>query len=161
MIKLINLLNEGKQVGILYHYTNNLEAILSSNKLRQNNTNYGDDDEFDDPIDDRSYISFTRYNHLDRNNNIRNIHLNSYSYGIPNEVLDRATALIKIDGNKLSNNYKIQPFKDKRWEEDNETEERIYNTDINNLNKYIIGVKCFNANESNFLKQKFPNINFL
>jgi hypothetical protein len=38
MIKLINILkeiNEGKQVGILYHYTENwlLEKIIKSNKL--------------------------------------------------------------------------------------------------------------------------------
>jgi len=80
MIKLIDLLNEGKQVGILYHYTNpkNVENI-KKNGIR-----------FSSPqqeISNMYYISTTRkkqnWKHLTQ---------------------------ITLDGDKISEKYKISPI---------------------------------------------------
>jgi hypothetical protein len=116
MIKLIDLL-EAKQVGILYHFTTaeNLLAILSSNKLAA--MNYSD-------------ISFTR------NKNYLN---EPGSYG-------KKLSLVRlsIDGDKLSQNYKISPFhnSEKFNKKSDEYEERISrknlkNGKIDNIKDYI------------------------
>lgn len=83
MIKLVDLLkeiNEGKQVGDLYHFTSivNLKEILKSKILI--------------PSKERKYISFTR------NKNLATL---------DNEKRD---VKITIDGDKLSNKYKIIPY---------------------------------------------------
>ena len=46
MIKLIDILNEAKQVGLLYHYTSvdGLKNILQSNQLKSSEENYMDND---------------------------------------------------------------------------------------------------------------------
>jgi hypothetical protein len=92
MIKLADILNEGKQVGILYHYTENwlLQQIIESNTLL-------------------SPVSFTRSKDK------------TTVFWIGEEF-----ALV-IEGNKLSNNFKIRPYQS-RDEEDNyfdEMEERV------------------------------------
>ena len=80
MIKLINLLNEGKQAGILYHYTDpkNVENI-KKNGIR-----------FSSPqqeISNMYYISTTR-----KKQNWKHL------------------AQITLDGNKISEKYKILPI---------------------------------------------------
>jgi hypothetical protein len=146
MIKLIDLL-EAKQVGTLYHWTNleSLIDILKSNKLKANIT----DDYYD--VDFRAqnnpsfkakpHVSFTRIK-------------DKKAYG--NDHIWAFPCALEIDGNKLSNNYKIVSYsmmsnpKIKAGQyinpEDDDTEtyqaefeERVY-SDITNLNRYIVGI---------------------
>ena len=87
MIKLTDLLNEGKQVGPLYHFTRTGELIniLKSNILKVS-------DQWATNDDLRPFNSFTR-------------NKNGWDVGgFPTDVR------ITIDGNKLSNKYKIKPF---------------------------------------------------
>jgi hypothetical protein len=119
MIKFLNILKEAKQVGMLYHYTENwlLEKIISDNTLE-------------------APISFTRH---------QNDWVRDFTGG---------EAIIVIDGNKLSNNYKIRPYQDRghihtnpetgkrEYEHEyvnDEFEERV-DKNITNLNKYIIKI---------------------
>ena len=153
MIKLINILKEiteGKQVGILYHYTSKagLKSILDSNQLNASKEHYLGNDLY--------YISFTRN---------KNFHKKGANWNVKTDYR------ITIDGNKLSNQYKIHPFAyvpgwDYRdnWEYDwledesesdrrdffdatskyDEQEERISfkdpNGKISNIKQYIIAV---------------------
>ena len=114
MIKLLDILNEAKQVGTLYHFTRTGELIniLESNILKASDmwsTN-------DDP---RPFNAFTK-------------NKNGWDVGgFPTDVR------IAIDGDKLSNKYKIQPF-DMKFGVD-EMEERIYK-DIPNIKNYITSI---------------------
>jgi hypothetical protein len=88
MIKLIDILreiNEGKQVGDIYHYTylRQLPLILKSGKLRPSPAR----------LEKKGYISFSR----DR------------ALGITLGP-DRTQVRITIDGDKLSNKYSISPY---------------------------------------------------
>lgn len=103
------LLNEGKQVGLLYHYTNikNLKKIITSNKLE-------------------GPVSFTRFK--------KSPSIYNFTFG---------EAIIVIDGDKLSDNYKIGPYHDlntisseKKYSKNYEYEERV-DKNIENLDKYI------------------------
>lgn len=124
---------EGKQVGILYHFTNfkNLKEILISNKM----ISY-------------PYISFTRNPNLLFYEKSR-----GFNGGIENMYLP---IRIVIDGDKLSNNYKIEPYNHFNIKEIgnengqydynkyslpnyNENEERVKG-DITNIRDYIIKV---------------------
>lgn len=71
------ILDEGKQVGIIAHYTpfNSIVKILETNTLKSS----------------RGYVSFTR--------DLTNKHLKGFG-----------DFRIIIDGNKLSNKYKVEPF---------------------------------------------------
>ena len=137
MIKLINLLKEiteGKQVGILYHYTENwlLKQIIETNTLL-------------------APVSFTRR---------QSDWVRDFTNG---------ESIMVIDGDKLSNNYKIQPYQDVnpfladiddelpsfRGGKNEEYEERV-DRDITNLNKYIIKVIILipNSEIESLLKEK-------
>lgn len=121
MIKLVDLLNEineGKQVGTLYHYTENqlLKQIIETNTLL-------------------APVSFTRR----QSDEVR-----QFTGG---------ESIMVIDGDKLSNNYKIRPYQDINpfldkelykllsfeGGKNEEYEERV-DKNITNLNKYIIKV---------------------
>jgi hypothetical protein len=98
MHKLINILqevlDEGKQVGTLYHFTNYDSAIgivMKDFKLKVALT--PKEVSIDELPDYAKYISFTRNKNLD-------------SPTISREV--RFT----IDGNALSNRYRVEPFAD-------------------------------------------------
>jgi hypothetical protein len=152
MIKLIDILkeiNEGKQVGILYHWTNNnnLLNILNTNTLVPNYTEGGGMHK------DQSgpYVSFTRSKNK-----------NQFT------IAEEANTLLIIDGNKLSNNYKIIPFQDygSDYKSDyepsddvgnqfDESEERIYKKTIKNLNKYLIKVILYKNIENFWGENKF------
>ena len=84
-----NFLSEAKQVGVIYHYTDKkgLAGILKSNSIKSNDEHY-----LGNVI---NYISFTRN---------KNFHKKGMSFGVKLEYR------IAIDGNKLSNRYKIKPF---------------------------------------------------
>jgi hypothetical protein len=81
---------ESKQVGILYHFTDQegLEGILNDGGLK---TNY------------RNFISFTR----------------SF-LAPKSSTLEHQYVRITFDGNKLSNKYKFQPFADGGYEDEME-----------------------------------------
>ena len=89
MIKLINLLrenlNEAKQVGDIYHFTsyeNTISIINDDFNLKSFGNN-----------SDNSYISFTRNRNMTSPTVYRDVR-------------------ITIDGDNLSNKYKIEPFAD-------------------------------------------------
>lgn len=129
MIKLIDLLNEGKQVGVLYH-------LMDKNSFIFNLEN----DKIGNRKDDQ--LSFSRSKNFD---------------SIPQHLpKDKVFARFTIDGNKLSNNYKIFPVDDKYYKSKNNTkdpldwlfenkdefEERVIGV-INNIGKYIIVIDVF------------------
>jgi len=110
MIKLADILNEAKQVGPIYHSTSgkNLISILKSNTLK-----VGQEGNYG--------MTLTSQNSFTRDKNFR-----------PGEYT------IEIDGDKLSNNYKITPFA-YDYDERGQAEE-IVKQDIKNLSKYIINI---------------------
>ena len=83
------MLNEGKQVGTLYHYTSaaGLKSILQSNRINASEEYYLGNDLY--------YISFTRN---------KNFYNKGFKFGVKTEYR------ITLDGDKLSNRYKITPF---------------------------------------------------
>ena len=104
---------EGKQVGILYHFTSiyALYKILSQHQPHLST-----------PL---NYISCTR------NFNMKSKELR----------LEKQCCRITLDGDKLSQKYKIKPHFDQRYPEPEEREERIIN-DHNSipLEKYVIRI---------------------
>jgi hypothetical protein len=124
MIKLIDILreiNEGKQVGFLYHTmtTEKFRSVLHSDILLKP-------------------TSFSR------NKNYDSVVGRDQSY----------TYQIKIDGDKLSNNYKIEPVYDgKGWVYD-EYEERVDKT-IKNIGKYILDIIIINKKFYNWKNKGF------
>lgn len=131
-MKLLDILNEGKQVGNLYHFTNlpSLYSILELNLM----------------------IGFNLRDYY----NIRELpkYLSKYKYGISttrdknfsSNSIGGMGVLIKLDGNLISNNYSVVPhsdFRDKSNE--NESEELILlsNLTLDNINKYIIDITVF------------------
>jgi hypothetical protein len=128
MIKLIDILKEAKQVGILYHYCqfSDLYPIIKSNLLKASETTDFDDDSINNP--QTKCISLTRSKNKDQ-------FLISYE----------SDCALVLDGDKLSNNYKISPHHDPNQlnygdEEHDEMEERICGKDIKDLNNYIIKI---------------------
>jgi len=120
------ILNEGKQIGTLYHFTDvdALLDILKSNKMMAfPRSGMGDDRNF-------YYISFTRN---------KNMFLNK-----PKLYTDIEVALV-LDGDMLSNKYKFEPFSSSETSKP-EYEERIKipatsnNKDIENIKKYLKGI---------------------
>lgn len=89
MIRLVDLLNDGKQVGLLYHYTSEkgLKGILESNSIKASEEIY-----MGHPL---YYVSFTRN---------KNFHKKSNNWNVKTDYR------ITIDGDKLSNTYRIKPF---------------------------------------------------
>ena len=115
---------EAKQVGVLYHFTRlgSLEKILQENILYMSRQ--------------WKNISFTRNKNLISNSN----YLKE----------NKAFARIVVDGDKLSNDYKIRPFvfpQRSKWETasynlerpGSEAEEMV-EADIKDIKKYIIRV---------------------
>jgi hypothetical protein len=130
-------LDEAKQVGIIYHYTmlDRLKNIIESNTLE---SSYPEDTGSTHKDHSGPAISFTRT-----------------KYKPQSIVTNESNAALVIDGNKLSNNYKLIPFQDSEILDD-EMEERIYNKDITNLDKYIIKVILYESNPEveSLLKEK-------
>ena len=138
------ILSEGKQVGILYHYTTLefLQDIIKSNQLLTNEPDMSAaPDSYDselDPYAGYEMVSFTRANPT----------------VAQFEIAQYANVVLVIDGDKLSNNYKIYPMQQYGIGED-EMEERVYK-DINNLNKYLIKIYLFESDPEieSLLKEK-------
>jgi hypothetical protein len=111
--EIFKTLNEGKQVGTLYHFTDSygFYQILESNKLK--------------PAGNQRYTSFTRNKNLFLNPSLLS---GGYYY------------CLVIDGDKLSNKYNIEPFNDPHSVKD-EFEERIVfpksGMYVDNIKQYI------------------------
>jgi hypothetical protein len=91
MIKLVDILKEiieGKQVGDLYHFTplKNILKILNSQRLNPN---------------DEGQISTSRRPNMD---------VEVFSDEFPNRMDNTSIARMVLDGDKISNKYKIRPF---------------------------------------------------
>ena len=129
------LRNEAKQVGTIYHVCNldSLNHILKTNTIESsgkwyNHLYYGDE-----------FVSFTRD-----------------QYFIPNDGLYYLTKQniifqIVVDGNKLSENYKVGPYNDWHFQgddiiEDREMEEAVKGP-IKNASKYIKEIRFDFHNE--------------
>lgn len=124
-----------KQVGTLYHFTNlnNLIRILKSDTLYSGVGNY---------------ICFTR----DKN----------FNY-VPRESISGTDCRITIDGDNLSNKYKIKPHHDQNWFNDNElefgskdmeSEERI-NGNIHSIKSYIFEITLFKEKMELYYSDQF------
>jgi len=87
--KLNENISESKQVGTLYHYTsaNGLKGILQSNSIKASEEYYLGNDLY--------FVSFTRN---------KNFHKKGSAFDVSMDYR------IALDGNKLSNKYKITPF---------------------------------------------------
>jgi hypothetical protein len=131
-----NIVKESRQRGMLYHYTSlrNLISMLKTNTMigRRSSSKYkGTITQWDE-----HYISFTRD---------KNLHLKDPDLG-------DITVRVCIDGDKLSNNYRLIPFRDFTYNmsdtnyrhESDESEERVLFGSrrpwIDNLSKYIVRV---------------------
>ena len=154
MIKLIKILNEAKQVGTIYHFTSNLSAI---NIARGNKLTPTRHPELNPTTNKKEhYISFTR------NKGFRKV----ARVGIDLDVV------FVVDGNKLSNKYKIKPFDFYKKSPQiaavaltyDEDEERIWtNKPIENFNTYVKEVWIY-APETEVvdkLKKQFKNIKII
>jgi len=117
MIKLNDILNEGKQVGLLYHWTDLVGSlnIISQDFLKGYLT---------DTFKEQPAISFTR----DKN-----------FYKGKNKLATKPEICFVVDGDKLSNHYKIQPFQDSKIKKD-EMEEKVLTKGIENFSQYVVKV---------------------
>ena len=142
MIKLLDILKEAKQVGILYHFTDieGLLGILKTNELWASETN-------------ADHVSLTRD-----------------KQGWHVGTLDNAFR-ISLDGNKISNKYKIRPYSwwgNDRGARDTESEEAVLTDKITNIRDYIIDINAnkhlynglwrYNIDYLNQIKQLYPNL---
>jgi hypothetical protein len=109
MIKFIDILKEAKQVGDIYHFTSidNLANMLKEYKSVTLDDNYSSEA-------GEGYFSFTR------------------NPNIPSLSDFQKQVRLKLDGNKMSNKYKFEPYADTSSSEDYykqgknfESEERI------------------------------------
>ena len=117
MIKFQDILNEGKQVGTLYHWTDTMSSydIVNNNFLKGYLT---------DTFSSQPGVSFTRNkNFLSTKPKLRN----------------KPEICFVIDGDKLSNTYKIQPYQDPKIKKD-EMEEKVLTDGIKNFSNYVIKV---------------------
>jgi hypothetical protein len=130
-------LEEAKQAGILYHWTSlkNLEDIIKTNTIRPAYSEFDDED---------NGVSLTRSK-------------NKHQFGIA----EAADCVIVLDGDKLSNNYKIKPYNDLEVAQYDdfgifdEMEERLLGS-IKNLNKYIVKIILYKSDPKieSLLKEK-------
>jgi hypothetical protein len=117
-------INEGKQVGIIYHFTSltKFKSILNSDCLLGSQMNQYDKN------DENFYISFTRNKNL-----FKQKHLG----------IDGNLVKITLDGDKLSNTFKFSPFNALHSQKMYriEAEERLNLKNkykLSNLDKYVI-----------------------
>jgi hypothetical protein len=164
MIKLIDILNninEGKQVGDLYHFTTmkNLPNILQYNCLKDRKAS-GEEKLFDKK---NYYVSFTRNKNFNKVAQIFNLRTGiNFNYS-------GCVCRIKLNGNEISNNFSIEPARDSVFSSDNssskwskipkvvkkgkkyysadENEERIYTNKCFPLNKYIENITLIDPSE--------------
>lgn len=133
---------EAKQVGILYHFTTtgNLISILKSDTLRGSSASQLGKD----------VISTTRFYDMG----------DTPLFPLPTGF---GECRITLNGNKLSNKYKIRPFNDEytlsgygvsRGTGSSEYEEMIMTDKVTNLSKYIIQIDSIETDIVDELKLK-------
>ena len=178
VIKLINILkeiNEGKQVGTLYHFISfeNLNRVLKNNCLK-NKFASGSEKNFDPK---KYYISFTRNKNFDQVAKIFNLQV-----GI-NYNFVGCICRISIDGDNLSNNYSIEPVRDtsfssknpkskwsqipkiikkgKKYYSADENEERIHTNQCIPIKKYIIDITLIDPTDNEIeIAKTLTDVNF-
>jgi hypothetical protein len=137
MIKLVNLLKEiteGKQVGTLYHFTTLKGAlgILTSKRIRTN---------------EDGVVSATR----DKN-------LNAAEFDTEGEA-DKNIVRIDLDGNKISNRYKIKPYSFGHIGKENlEFEEQIITKNDGLSIEYITNIKIIINNKDEYSYKYFDSL---
>ena len=145
MIRFLDILKEAKQTGILYHFTllKHLFPIIQDNILKTSLTTDHIGKKYKTIKHNPKCVSFTRT-------------LNKEQFYISSD----SDCVLVLDGDKLSNNYKISPYHDSSQlyfgdEEYDEMEERICK-DIINLNKYLIKVILYKSTPEieSLLKEK-------
>jgi hypothetical protein len=94
MIKLIDLLNEGKQVGNLYHFT----YLSSVSSIHEKGIKFAPNNSYLPKYEDMFYVSTTR-DHT------------GYKFAKDSEYVVRIT----LDGNKISEHYSIEPINQNYW----------------------------------------------
>jgi hypothetical protein len=136
-LKFIQIINEAKQVGEIYHYT----ALANALKI------INDNELFSSHADRGFSISFTR---------------DKYFLNKPRIGLGGTDIAFVIDGNKLSNNYKINPNKFTTDNVGNEQEERIQDIKkITNFKNYVKEVWIFKSrieDYNDFNKRKMQDL---
>jgi hypothetical protein len=134
------ILTESKNIGKLYHYTRNLDSLLSilkTNKLIAN-------------VHNKYYQNDTRY--LTKSKNLRGKKIEDQpvkphiSFTRVKDFYRKTSVLLIFDGKNISHNYKIQPYSmDYEMRNRNnqpgfvgydEFEERVY-SDIKNVERYL------------------------
>ena len=134
MIKLQDILKEAKQVGIIYHYTT-FESGLKVLELNQLKSDHTAESTNAKPV---FGISFTRDKRF--NNANRAVDFTNSSFGRTPQL--RFT----IDGNKLSNKFKVQPYSQggrfDKGKKDFEAEERVTSDKLFTipLSNYLISI---------------------
>lgn len=134
MKKFNTFINEAKQVGILYHWTSfaSLYMIIRDNYIKSANRSVRDDAKTINRADEIG-VSFTRDKHF---------------HGWKNRFYPMEACIV-IDGDKLSNNYKLFPYNDffdgkgKPEKKEADEMETRSNRDIENIKNYIIRVELY------------------
>ena len=139
-----DIMVEGKQVGILYHTTSNkqLFKIIQENKLNAFSNDFNNSLDYRNKLGRDLKVTFAGpiltnkekyppYISFTRNKNYKRASTDS---------------VLVIDGDKLSERYKIRPYSHFGGRKNDEMEERIYR-DVVDLDKYIIKVILPNENE--------------
>jgi hypothetical protein len=177
MIKLIDLLNEAKQVGILYHFIpfNTLIKVLENNCLK-NKFASGQEKTFDPK---QYYVSFTRNKNFDQVAKVFNLRV-GINY---NSIYVGCICRLTVDGDKLSNNYSIEPVRDtsfsssdpkskwsqtpkvikkgKKYFSADENEERIYTNQCIPIKEYIISVTLIDPDDKEIeIAKTISGVNF-
>jgi hypothetical protein len=137
MIKLLDLIREAKQVGTIYHHTTyyNASNILDSGKLCSSR----------EPYDDGMYaISFTRSSKL---------HGNFLSHEGGSQVR------FILDGDRLSQKYKVRPFSDTGYG-GREAEEQIVKKEwfCIPILDYITGIEHLEEPENSFDQKHYDKL---
>jgi hypothetical protein len=155
MYSFSSFINESKQVGDLYHWTSfaGVYMILEENYLKGANRTVRNDARTINRADEHG-VSFTRDKTFYKD----------HSKYYPME------ACIVIDGNKLSNNYKLFPYNDfyegefkpnyKGAKESDEMETRT-NRSIEKIKNYIIRVELYHNTSGASKKDQLDFIKFL
>lgn len=165
-MKIIDILEEmiGSQVQRLYHFTTEENAmnIMAQDAILAGPVNkyYLDLDKRLANTKHKSAISTTR----DRLIDLRGLNLANPDHidfeNNPQEEIDRLNTVFVLNGSKLKQRYKIEPFNYDALDKyhgipvtkNKEAEERIMTDKITNLHKYIINIEYKGGNPK--IKQK-------
>lgn len=146
-------ISEGKQVGVIYHFTrlSSLISIIESKFIINSHSDY---------------FSFTRnYNMVDFKKYKNDFSIDWEKFG------DKRLVRIVVDGDKLSNNFKVLPFLDKNikrvqgeWEEVIKKDNKEFNIlpyivqidifqDVERFDKTIEYIKSINSSLVKLIKK--------